>query len=122
MLYYVVYSPRVYRDEIVNKVIEKYVCLFVVKEKGVKGDHPHCNFIINSELSRDALRKQLVRIENDVKLWSVKKITDKSNTVNYMTKEDAHEILLNNLSQDIDTYKGEGEKNREKAELFSNKV
>lgn len=93
MQYFIVYSPKVYNLETVNKVIEKYNCVLVVEETGSRGTHKHVNFVVEIEVHKASnITRSLQRLERGVNVWKTKKITDLDNVVNYVTKEKDHKV------------------------------
>ena len=106
--YFAVYSPAEYDEEIAKKLLEKTNPVFACIEYGKRKTHKHLNLVY-----KGCHRYVFTRLKLKMPLIKQKKCKQLENVINYLTKEDAYEILINNLPEPIEFYIAKGKSNED---------
>lgn len=105
----VVYSPKEYNSHIEDTLMGLEVLLATL-ETGANGTHKHLNIITSSSIN--IIKATLRTLKLKPPAIKTKKITSLANVVNYITKEQGHDVIRNTLEHSIESYQTTGQNNK----------
>lgn len=106
--YFAVYSPKEYDEEVAKQLLDKTNPVFACIEYGKRRTHKHLNLVY-----KGCHRYVFTRLKLKMPLVKQKKCKQLENVINYLTKEENFEVLINKLPEPLEFYIAKGKSNED---------